>query len=242
MGNDDVMLHDCVETVAKFVQQHPSTYVISRSFVRFKQDVTHPLGVSRICSSDAVFRVHRNSAKLIFRSCGFIAGLVINKSWAESHATDIYDGSLYYQIYLGSLAFCETGIGYIAKPTVGGRSGNVPLFGAAASEKAVHIPGAYTPKGRARMWASVLRIAEDVGTRMGVDLVDEIRRELEVRQCFHVFEMYAGASRSILRAMRRELKELGLFGHLIPISLYLLDYMVGSRARPVYRLARKIMQ
>jgi hypothetical protein len=178
----------------------------------------------------------------VFRSCGFVGGLIVSREWAARIATSRYDGTLYYQIYLACVSFCEEGIGYISEPTIGGRRGNPPLFGAAESEKGTHVPGSYTPKGRAKMWASVLTIAGDVGEQYGIDLRSDIKRELEVRQSFHVFEMTAGSGRRRLEELRDELKKLDLYSHAVPRTLFLVDWILGSGAKPLYALARKLMQ
>jgi glycosyltransferase involved in cell wall biosynthesis len=242
IGNDDLLLEGCIGTIERFIRSNSRLRMISRSFVRFKNNIHRPIGVSRVSSVDSVFSAVNSSAKMIFRTCGFVGGLTVDRDWASALSTDRYDGTLYYQIYLASVAFCEGGIGYISRPIVGGRGGNPPLFGSAAAEQDVHVPGSYTPKGRARMWASVLQIAKDVGQRYRVNLSDEIRHELEVRQSFHVFEMMAGADKQKLSELRGELKRLGLFNHPVPRTLYLLDLLLGSNAAMFYSLARRVLQ
>jgi hypothetical protein len=92
------------------------------------------------------------------------------------------------------------------------------------------------------MWQGVLDIAHRVGERWNVDLATDIRHELMVRESFHVFEMNAGAARKELAELRGGLARLGLFSHPVPWGLYLLDYLLGRRARPLYRIARVVVQ
>jgi hypothetical protein len=240
MGNDDLLRPGCIETTARFISAHPQVRMISRSFVIFERQIEKLLGVSRLLSDDGIFSARTASPGLILRTCGFFGGLIMNQEWASALATDQYDGSLYYQIYLGAVAFCQGGIGYISKSIVASRTGNPPLFGSAASESGVHIPGSYTPKGRAKMWASVMQIVDDVGRRFGVDLLSDVKVELEVRQSFHIFEMMAGAGRQQLSELRYEFKKLGLFGHPVPRALYMIDMVLGSRAKVVFRAVRRL--
>jgi abequosyltransferase len=240
MGNDDLLLPECIETAQSFIDAHPGVPMISRSFVMFEHDVASLYATSRLSQSDQVFRAGEASSGMIFRVCGFVGGLIVNQRWAQELATDRYDGSLYYQIYLGAIAFCEGGIGYINQPIVASRFGNPPLFGSADSEKGTHVPGSYTPRGRARMWESVLRIVDDVGSRFSIDLLSGIKMELEVRQSFRIFEMMAGAGRQRLSELRREFIRLDLFGHPVPWTLYAIDMVLGSRANILFRLARKL--
>lgn len=242
IGNDDLLLPDCVEKIAVYLQGKPAPKMISRSFVRFDTDISQPLGMSRLSDVDAVYRAGVDKPRMLFRSCGFVGGLLVNRDWANGLATDVYDGTLYYQIYLAAEAFCGEGVGYIAAPIVGGRAGNPPLFGAAAHEKGVHVPGSYTPRGRAKMWASVLRIVDEVGRRRGVLLLDDVREELAVRQSFHVFEMMAGADRKTLVELRDELKKLGLYDRMVPRFLFTLDYVLGRHAKVFFNLLRSLLQ
>lgn len=239
MGNDDLLMPGCIEAAASFIAAHPEVPMISRTFVMFKGSLQMALGTSCFSSEDLIYSPANSSPAMVFRTAGFVGGLIVRRDWATTLATDKYDGTLYYQIYLGAVAFCQQGIGYIGKPIVGSRVGNPPLFGAAASEKGLHVPGSYTPKGRAEMWASVLRIADDVGREFGVDLRSALKTELEVRQSFHIFEMMAGAGRPKLAELRLEFKKLGLFSHPLPRTLFLIDFLLGSRAGLFYRTVRR---
>ena len=122
IGNDDLLLEEGVERAERFVRETDDVNVISRSFSRFRSDVHKPLGVSKASSRDRIFNSSNSSSKMIFRTSGFIGGLIVRREWAQSIATSRYDGTLFYQIYLSSVAFCGKGIGYIAQPVVAARA------------------------------------------------------------------------------------------------------------------------
>lgn len=241
IGNDDLFLRNGLTEIDAFCKRNESIAMISRPFIRFEKDINKPLGISRILQNETIID-KKDSAKLIFRMCGFVGGLVINKEWAKNLATDKYDGTLFYQIYLAAHAFCTTGIGYLANPSVGGRAGNPPLFGNSEKHGNVHVPGSYSAKGRALMWKGVLDIGKDVGDHYNIKLHEELQRELMVRQSFHVFEMNVGVTKQTLKELRSELRELNLFDHWIPKTLYFLNNNFGKNAYYVYYLTRKIMQ
>lgn len=241
LGNDDLLLPTAVEEVVKYLSAN-DVLVASRSFLRFDYDVTKPLGVSKISDQDAVFRVGSSPSNMIFRSGAFIGGLLFNVDFCRSNETAVYDGTLYYQIYLFSLAFCSKGIGYIAMPIAAGRAGNPPMFGASDNEKSIHVPGAYTASGRAKMWQSVLNIVGDVQKKFGVSLLPEVKRELMVRQSFHIFEMNAGAGYCANRDLARELSRIRLFLHPFPVLLFCTNVVMGKRASMIYRLVRRRFQ
>lgn len=241
LGNDDLLLPVAVEEVVRYLAVN-DVAVASRSFVRFDNDIDQPLGLSKISDTDAVFKVGSSSSNMIFRSGAFIGGLLFDVDFCRRNESNSYDGSLYYQIYIFSLAFCSKGIGYISTPIAAGRAGNPPMFGSADNEKSVHVPGAYTASGRAKMWQGVLDIVSDVQKKFNVDLISDIKRELMVRQSFHIFEMNAGSGYRANRDLARELSKIGLFSHFLPFSLFFLNAILRRRASFFYGLARRFFQ
>lgn len=242
LGNDDVIAADGIEFARAFLSAHPEVPMVSRAFYRFTDDWRTPIGLSTVQPQDGVFS-HRNSAPaMAFRLCGFVGGLIVKRDWAVALATPAYDGTLYYQMYLAFNAYCEAGIGYIGRTLVGGRAGNAPLFGSAASEKSVHLPGSYRPAARAHMWSSVLRIAAEVGNSRQRPLVDSVRDELDKRQSFHVFEMMASSPRSVLLELRSELSKIGLHRSVQSKALFWTNFLLGRSSRHVYRWARRVLQ
>ncbi len=241
LGNDDLLLPMAVEEVVRYLSLN-DVAVASRSFVRFDKDVNHPLGISKISDRDMVFRIGQCSSNMIFRSGAFIGGLLFDVDFCRRNEVSSYDGSLYYQIYIFSLAFCSKGIGYISTPIAAGRAGNPPMFGSSDNEKSVHVPGAYTAFGRAKMWQGVLDIVNDVQKKFDVNLISDIRRELMIRQSFHIFEMNSILSYRANRDLARELVRIGLFAHPLPILFFCLNALLGKRASIFYGLARRFLQ
>lgn len=242
LGNDDALLTTGIASVKRYLEGKPDSLCVSRTFVKFTERPDEPTGISKLFSEDQRLTADSHSPRFIFRCCGFVGGLVFNREWAQSRATDEFDGGLYYQIYLACVAYCEVGIDYIATPTIAGRAGNPPLFGSAKAEFGVHIPGSYTTEGRARMWSSVIEIAERIGKRRGMDLASDIRHELAGRQSFHIFETLATAGRARNIAMKNALQKLGLFSSPIPKFLFALNFVLGRYSALVYIAIRRAVQ
>lgn len=242
IGNDDVVLPNWLSIVRGFLSRNPNIKMVSRAFERFDLDPAQPIGVSRLSGSDCIFSSPSSSSRMLFRAVGFFGGLVINKSWSTKLHSSVYDGTLYYQVYLAAHAFCQGGIGYVAVPTVGARAGNPPLFGAADAEKNIFQAGRYSPKARAHMWASVMQICADVGRAEGVDLLSDVRKDLKSRMSFHVFEMMANAPSDVIKELCLELRKIGLYPHPVPVVLKGVIRLFGPRSRYFFQLVRKVMQ
>jgi hypothetical protein len=222
----------------RFVVSNPGIQIISRTFVRFTTDVQHIVGITTLSDHDRLYTKSNAKPGLMLRLCGFVGGLLINREWARSVATDEYDGTLYYQMYLAAEAFCMNGIGYIATPLVGSRVGNPPLFGSATTERKFHVPGAYSPKARAAMWGGILRICSDVERRTSVSLVKSVRWELSGRQSFHVFELVAVQGRRATLSLVKEFSRLGLLRHPLPWIMSGLGLLMGGHIRSFFAVVR----
>ena len=241
IGNDDYVLPQAMKTTAQFLQQH-KVLAASRSFARFSTNPLQPVGYSRVYPTDQVITKDNASAGMVQRIGGFFGGLIFDRRWAESMATNEYDGTLYYQMYLLLNAYATGTIGYMCEPTVAARADNAPLFGNAQSEQGHFTPGRYSAQARGKMWESILRIAQDTEHKTGVPISEAVRHELSGRMSFHVFEMFAGRDKDELLRLRSELIRLQLYGHWLPKCFYLVNYVLGNYSIYFYLSARKVMQ
>jgi hypothetical protein len=238
LGNDDAMLPDAIPAIQRFIAENRGIRMVSRTFVRFSMDIGNVVGVTKLSDCDRVYTRENSRPGMIIRLCGFVGGLIVDREWACRAATDKYDGTLYYQMYLAAEAFCTNGIGYIATPLVGSRAGNAPMFGSASSEKDAHVPGAYSPKARAAMWSGILRICRDVERETSVPMSGSIRWELSGKQSFHVFELVAVQGRRTTIALVREFSRLGLMRHPLPWMLSGLALLMGRHIRYFFGAVR----
>jgi glycosyltransferase involved in cell wall biosynthesis len=241
IGNDDYVLPQSMKTASQFLQQH-KVLAASRSFARFSTNPLQPVGYSRVYLTDQVITKDNANAGMVQRIGGFFGGLIFDRRWAESMATNEYDGTLYYQMYLLLNAYASGSIGYMCEPTVAARADNAPLFGSAQSEQDHFTPGRYSAQARGKMWESILRIAQDTERKTGVSIFEAIKYELSGRMSFHVFEMFAGRPKAELKLLRKELESLGLFDHVTPRFLYIVNFLFGRYSSILYRFSRKILQ
>jgi glycosyltransferase involved in cell wall biosynthesis len=238
IGNDDAFTINGVGYILNSINLWPNIRVFSRSFLKFSSTIDSPSGVSRFGSLDCIFDHKNSNPKMYLRLCAFFGGLVLNRKWALEKETDMFDGTLYYQLYLFGCAYYEAGIGYISQPTVGARTTGIPLFGVAISESSVHRPGGYSEKARAKMWADILKISEYIDSIYLHSSKKEIHNELKTRFSFHVFEMYATKDIRHLFALADELHRLELMRHPVPLLLFLLVFSLRSWSRFVFMAIR----
>lgn len=240
MGNDDLVLPEAVPAIQAFCTRYPDVHMISRTFFKFQRDLGNVSGMTKVTDADRVYDRSNADAGMIVRLTGFVGGLVLNRAFALRASTNVYDGTLYYQVLLAALAFCDTGLGYIAAPIVASRTGNAPLFGAASKERSVHKPGSYSPEARLAMWRGILRICSDVEQQSGVPIMRGVRRELAGNQAFHVFELVAVQGRRATWRLAKGLYQLGLF--ISPLVWFLtgVSLVLGRHIRALFGFARSV--
>lgn len=242
IGNDDAFTINGFGYIFNSINLRPNIRAFSRSFLKFSSSIDSPSGVSRFGSCDCVFDNRNSNPRMYLRLCAFFGGLVLNRDWALEKESDMFDGTLYYQLYLFGCAYYESGIGYITQPTVGARTTGIPLFGVAINESSVHRPGSYSEKARAKMWADILKISDHIDSIYLHSSKKEIHHELKTRFSFHVFEMYAKKDIKDLLSLAIELNRLELMRHPVPLLLFLLVFLLRSWSRFVFIAIRKIIQ
>jgi hypothetical protein len=240
MGNDDLVLPDAVPAIQAFRERFADVRMISRTYFKFQRDIGNTIGLTKLAGADCVYDRSNATSGMIVRLTGFVGGLIVNRAFALRASTNAYDGTLYYQVLLAALAFCDSGLGYIATPIVASRAGNTPLFGSASKERSVHKPGSYSADSRLAMWRGILRICSDVEKQAGVPILRGIRRELGGNQSFHVFELVAVQGRRETWRFARGLYRMGLFVNPRVWLLTAAGLLLGRRVRSLFGFARTL--
>ncbi|MBW8887532.1 MAG: glycosyltransferase family 2 protein [Fibrobacteres bacterium] len=236
-GNDDKMRKPGVTPVREFIAANPSVRFFTCALDQFYADTGKTFHITKLFKQDSV---EKTDSSYVFRLASFISGITINRKWALSMETDIFDGGLFYQVYLSAVAFIDGGLGYVATPIVGGRSGNSPDFGAAESEKKFHTPGRFPAASRARMYASVLEITRYVDSKYGSQVTPGVMVELDSRQLFHVYEELHRLPRAEIKTFFSEMRKLGMGKTRIHKVFYCAAYYLHPIAPVLFRLAREM--
>ncbi len=237
MGNDDVLRKPGVKPVREFIANNPSVRFLTCANEQFQGSTGKVFHVTRLFPNDTV---EKSNPAYIFRLASFISGICIHRNWALSVETDRFDGGLFYQVYLSAVAFTVAGLGYVATPIIGGRSGGIPQFGAAESEKGFHTPGRFPAASRARMYTSVLEITRYVDSTYGSNLTPGVMKELDSKQLFHVYEEFLPRSRAEIQSFFFEMRKLGLGNSWVHKVTYGVAFYLKPIAPYLFRLAREI--
>jgi abequosyltransferase len=178
MGNDDLLCQGAIAELKRVVEAYPSVGVMSRAY-RIFYGSAHNIRQTIVHFKDSrFFPKGRESLITLYRRVGVLSGLVFRRDLANSVATDRWDGTLYYQMYLcGEMMLACDGF-YVSQPLVACRAGIAPDFGNSKSEERFYTPGKYTNEARLKMFGSLLDIVRDIEARHNIDLLEPVVRDL----------------------------------------------------------------
>ncbi|WP_407541323.1 glycosyltransferase family 2 protein [Deinococcus radiomollis] len=178
MGNDDVMAPGALKKVAQVVRTQSNIGLILRSYSWFVEDPFKPVQTVRYFNEDRIFPPGAETIATAYRRCGVLSGYVIRREAAISYATNIFDGFLYYQMYLAACVLTTKCAYYVHDVLTFSRSTEAPDFGNSKKEEGVFTPGGYTPEARIHMVTGMLTIARSVEKKTGVHFAHGVENDI----------------------------------------------------------------
>ena len=176
-GNDDLLCPGALDTIGILLSQHPDVAVVIRSYGWFHNDPAVVDQIVRYYPTTRIFASGEETASTFFRRVGTLAGLVFRRQDAVAAATDRFDGTLYYQVYLAAELLLKARGMYIADVIALCREGK-PDFGQSEAEKGKFQPGVYTSDARISMVRSMLEIAAYIDTAHHCNLYKRVLKDL----------------------------------------------------------------
>lgn len=200
MGNDDLMAPGALAAVAGAVTRHPDVGVVLRSYATFETSPEAITQVFRYFDRELFFPAGADTIVTMFRRSVVISGMVIQRDAALRCATDRFDGTLLYQLYLVGNILARMNAVSLPEILAYYRLGGVPDFGSSDSEKGRFVPRQQTPESSLAFMRGMLEIAGDVETRQGLPVFPGIFRDIgnysypilaiQARQPLRVFGKY----------------------------------------------------
>lgn len=177
MGNDDVMAPGALANVADVIARNPDVGFVLKSYSFSDKSVGYIDQEVRYFSEERRFSAGREAILVCFRRSGVIAGYVIRRDPAHAAATDRYDGTLYYQMYLTAQVLSTWPAVSTPKVLVHLGGDEPPDFGNSGTEQGKYEPGAFTPQARLNMVQGALTIIRDLKADGGIDVADDVQRD-----------------------------------------------------------------
>lgn len=178
MGNDDLMCPGALQALADIVKRTADCGVIVRSYATFDESPDHPKQVFRYFPKEHHIAPGHAAISAAFRRSVVIPGMVIHRDSAAALATDSFDGSLLYQLYLVGRILATRSVVFTPQIIALRRDGVDPDFGHSAAEKGKFVPKDQTPESSLHFMREMLRIVQHVNDATGLPVFNDIRHDI----------------------------------------------------------------
>lgn len=203
MGNDDLMCLGALAKIAAALERHPEVGVILRTYAAFEDTPDNVVQTFRYFDRELFFPAGVDTIATIYRRSVVIPGMVIHREAALRYATERFDGTLLYQLYLVAEILAEKNAVFLPDVTVLYRNGGTPDFGSSVAEQGKFTPKVQTPASSLHFVKGMLDIARYVEQERGVPIYQPILRDvanysypllsIQARQPLSVFLQYGWA-------------------------------------------------
>lgn len=156
LGNDDLLAENSLDTAHSLLSANSEITCAIRGYAVFSNSKNNIKYIVSYFNKNIIFSGPEKYSWGI-RRLGVLSGLIFNSEIAKDTITDQFDGSLYYQTYLGIQCLKRGSLLYINSVLSYSRDEVSPDFGNSVNESC-YTPGRYTPEARYRMISGVTRI------------------------------------------------------------------------------------
>jgi len=209
MGNDDLMCPEALAKVSAAVKKHKDVGVVLRSYAAFDGTPDNIVQTFRYFDEELFFPAGTQSIATIYRRSVVIPGMVIHREAALRRATDRFDGTLLYQLYLVADILIDMNAVYLPDITVLYRTGGVPDFGNSLVEKGKFSPKQQTPESSLHFIAGMLAIAKHVESSRSVAIYQHVLRDMG-NYSYPMLAIQAGQPLKVFLRYATALAQLGL--------------------------------
>lgn len=178
MGNDDLMCAGALEAIAAAIQRQPDCGVLVRSYATFDVNPEQFNQVYRYFPDEHVLPAGAQAIFTAYRRSVVIPGMVINRDAALAIATDRFDGTLLYQLYLVGMILAKHSVIFVPQIIALRRDGTPPDFGNSASEQGKFVPHDQTPASSIHFMQGMLAIAKYVEEATQLNVFEAIRSDI----------------------------------------------------------------
>lgn len=178
MGNDDLLCAGALRTIAAAIERQPNCGIVVRSYASFDNNPDVIKQIFRYYPQEHIISAGHAAIFTAFRRSVVISGMVIHRDAALELATDRFDGTLLYQLYLVGMILEKRNVVFVPQIISLRRDGTPPDFGNSASERGKFVPHDQTPESSIHFMQCMLAIAKYVDSTTGLKVFLPIRADI----------------------------------------------------------------
>jgi glycosyltransferase involved in cell wall biosynthesis len=239
MGNDDLLCEGALARIAAAVKQQPDCGVVVRSYASFEANPKQPKQVFRYFPQEHLLPAGAQAIFTAYRRSVVISGMVIERDASQAVATDQFDGTLLYQLYLVGMILATHSVVFVPEVIALRRDGTPPDFGNSDVERGKFVPLDQTPESSLHFMRGMMAIARYVEEATRLRVFGAIRADIG-NYAYPILSIQAKRSLPVFFAYGVSLARLGLWRyplfHLYFVTLLLIgpdraDRMIGMIKR-----------
>lgn len=239
MGNDDMICPGALKTVASALDRHPDIGVVLRSYASFDDDPGQIDQVYRYFYREIFFPAGPRTIATFYRRSVVIPGVVIHRGAARRLATDRFDGTLLYQLYLVANILVDMNGLFLPEIIVLYRNGGTPEFGNSEKEKGKFVPHDQTPDSSVHFMKGMIDIAAWVEKSRNIPIYAPILRDIS-NYSYPILAIQAHRPLPVFVQYSYRLAQLGLWRRWPFFAYFLSILLLGTkRLDSAIRLAKK---
>lgn len=224
MGNDDLMCSGALAHIGAALSRHANVGVVVRSYASFDERPDRINQEFRYFPEERLFPAGAGSIATCYRRSVVISGMVIHREAAQRWATDRFDGTLLYQLYLVANILADMNAVFLPHILALYRNGATPDFGNSEAERGKFVPKEQTPESSLHFMRGMLDIAAHVESTRGVPIFKPILADLG-NYSYPVLAIQAGRPATVFIRYAWHLAGLGL-GRSVMFYLYFLALLL----------------
>ncbi len=228
MGDDDAFAAGGLDKMADFIEKnksHDLGYILKTHLLIHDNQGTE---VFRYFPESKIFSPGEDACHLLLRRSVFISGFIIRRKYALDYMTEIFDGTLLYQLYLLAEVVMKYPSAYYDQPLTMQYKEGIPLFGSSESEKKLYDPGVISIKNSLNFMSGFFKISEYMDDKYSMHLTQHLRREIS-KYSYPVLSIQRGHGRTHFRQYTRQLGQLRINGTIYYYIYWLALYIFGVR-------------
>ena len=228
MGNDDLMCEGALAKVTATIDRHPNIGVLLRSYAAFDGAPDNIVQTFRYFDQERFFPAGAETISTIFRRSVVIPGMVIHRESAAKIASNQFDGTLLYQLYLVANILVSKNAVYLPDIIVLYRNGGVPDFGNNEHEKVKFVPNEQTPESSLHFMQGMLAIAKSAEDKNKIKIYDAILRDIG-NYSYPIISIQSGKSLNIFLRYCWGLAKLGFWKNKMFYLYFLCILILGAK-------------
>ncbi len=224
MGNDDLMYPEALALVVSAITRHKDIGAVLRTYASFDDSPENINQVFRYFENETFFSAGPDTIATFYRRSVVISGLVLHRDEALKYSTDIFDGTLLYQLYL--VANILINMNGVFSPEILAlyRNGGIPDFGNSEKEKEKYVPNIQTPESSIHFMKGMLDIVKWTEEKRNVKIVKRIVTDIG-NYCYPILSIQAKQPLKIFIKYSYQFAKLGFWKNKM-FYLYFLSLIV----------------